>query len=357
MHNVTVGILVFEGCQESGLTAPLDAFRIVDALSAAGLSPEPVAFEARFVSIGGGPRRTAGDMRIQTDPAGAAGLHAVIIPGVHHRDVADLLRALTSLDAEAEWLARVAATDTPVLASCSAVFLLGAAGVLDGRRATTSWWLGPALHERFPKVRLEADGRIVADGACVSAAGVTSYHDLALWLVQRFAGDEMQRACAKFLLLDLDRQTQTPFVIDRLMETPREDLLAKARDWLNERLAQTVRIEDLARHCGVSQRTLLRRFRDTVDRTPARYLQTLRLARAKALLEDTALPAAEVAVQCGYADVATFRKTFKTRIRLTPQQYRDRFQRVRRTEPLVGLDDQQVPAPSPAGAGGDQGHG
>ena len=329
MRKIAVGILVFEGCQESGLTAPLDVFRIVDALSAAGVAPEPVAFEARFISIGGGLRRTAGDLRIQTEPADVAGLDALIIPGVHHRDVADLLYALTGLDAEAAWLPRIAAAGTPVLASCSAVFLLGAAGVLDGRRATTSWWLGPALHERFPKVHLEADGRIVADGVCVSAAGVTSYHDLALWLVQRFAGEDLRRACAKFLLLDLDRQTQTPFVIDRLMESPRQDLLAKARDWLNERLAQSVRIEDLARHCGVSQRTLLRRFRDTADRTPARYLQTLRLARAKALLEDTALAAAEVAAQCGYADVATFRKTFKLRIRLTPQQYRDRFRRGR----------------------------
>lgn len=329
MSKVTVGILVFEGCQEGGLTAPLDVFRIVDALSPAGVAPEPVVFEARFISIGGGARRTAGELHIQTHPADAAEFDALIIPGVHHRDVTDLLDALTALEAEADWLARVAAKDTPVLASCSAVFLLGAAGVLDGRRATTSWWLGPALHDRFPKVRLEADGRVVADGVCVTAAGVTSYHDLALWLVQRFAGDDLRRTCAKFLLLDLDRQTQTPFVIDRLMESPREELLAKARDWLNERLANSVRIEDLARHCGVSQRTLLRRFRETADRTPVRYLQTLRLERARALLEDTVLPTAEVAILCGYADVATFRKTFKLRIRLTPQQYRDRFRRRR----------------------------
>lgn len=338
MRKVTVGILVFEGCQESGLTAPLDVFRIVEALSTAGSASEPVALEARFVSIGGGMRRTAGDLRVETVPAESATLDAVIVPGVHHRDVADLLRALTPLDAEAAWLAKVASSGAPVLASCSAVFMLGAAGVLDGRRATTSWWLGPALHDRFPNVRLEADGRIVADGACVSAAGVTSYHDLALWLVQRFAGEDLRRSCAKFLLLDLDRQTQTPFVIDRLMEAPREDLIARARDWLNARLAQTVRIEDLARHCGVSQRTLLRRFRDTADRTPARYLQTLRLARAKALLEDTALPAAEVAVQCGYADVATFRKTFKLRVRLTPYQYRERFRRRLPDETGVGAE-------------------
>lgn len=328
MRTFTVGILVFDGCQESGLTAPLDVFRILEAISARGPESGQVALNAEYVSVGGGVVRTAAGLETQTRVAEIERLDALIAPGIHHQNVADISLALAKLVAEAELLARVAAAGKPVLGACSAVFLLGGSGALDGLRATTSWWLGPALHSAFPSIRVEAEGRVVADGACVSAAGVRSYHDLALWLVKRFVGEDLHRACARYLLLDLDRQSQTPFVVDSLIETPAQDLLAKARVWLNDRLTTPIRIDALARHCGVSQRTLLRRFRQTADRAPARYIQTLRLERAKALLEETTLPVAEVVAQCGYTDIATFRKTFKLRVSMTPQQYRNRFHNV-----------------------------
>lgn len=325
MAEIRVGILVFDGCQETGLTAPLDVFRTAEAVARAQGSS--VTFTTTFLSMSGGPCVSAGGLQVLTSAADHARVDAVVIPGIHHRDAEDLLDSVSRLGAEAAWIRRLGAAQVPVLASCSGVFLLGAAGILEGRSATTSWWLSALLHKCFPAMRLAADGRTIVDGPCVSAAGVTSYYDLALWLVRRFAGEDLSNVCAKFLLLDLDRQTQTPFVIDHLVLKPREDLIEKARDWLNTRMTQTLSIEDLARYCGVSQRTLLRRFRDATGGTPARYLQNLRLARAKALLEDTALTAAEIASRCGYADVATFRKIFKLRILLTPRQYRVRFGR------------------------------
>lgn len=328
VRTFTIGILVFDGCQESCLAAPLDVFRILEAIGARGVLSTRVTLEARFISVGGGERRTAAGLQIQTEPAATHLLDALIAPGIHHRDASDIKEALPKLLPEAKLLADMVEAGKPVLGACSAVFLLGVSGVLDGRGATTSWWLGPTLHSTFPSIRVEAEGCVFADGPCVTGAGVRSYYDLALWLVQRFAGEEIGRACAKFLLLDLDRQSQTPFVIDSMIDAPAEDPLAKARAWLNERLTAPIRIEDLARHCGVSQRTLLRRFRETADRSPARYIQGLRLNRAKALLEETMLPVAEIVAQCGYLDVATFRKTFKLRIRLTPQQYRTRFHSV-----------------------------
>ena len=270
MRTFTVGILVFDGCQESSLAAPLDVFRILEALGARGEPSTRVTIKARFVAVGGGARRTAAGLQVDTERADPELLDALIAPGIHHRDATDIQVALARLLPEARFLASMAAAGKPVMGACSAVFLLGASGVLDGRGATTSWWLGPTLQGAFPKIRVQAEGRVFADGVCVTGAGVRSYHDLALWLVRRFAGDEMGRACAKFLLLDLDRQSQTPFVIDSMIETPAEDLLATARAWLNDRLAAPIRIEALARHCGVSQRTLLRRFRETTDRSAAR---------------------------------------------------------------------------------------
>jgi transcriptional regulator GlxA family with amidase domain len=324
---IRIGLLAFDGCQEGSLTAALDVFRVFEAIASYYPALDVPSFELVFVSVGGGDRRTAGGMAIPTRDVDPSRIDALIAPGVHHHGVADLMVSLGGLGDESRLLATVAKAGKPVLAACSAVFLMAAGGALAGRRATTSWWLAPALSEACPEALVDAQERVVADGPCISAAGVTSNHDLALWLVRRFAGEELQRACAKFLLLDLDRQAQSQFVIESLIERPQENLLAKARAWLNDRLTEPVRVEELARHCGLSQRSLLRRFRETARLTPARYLQTLRLERAKALLEETDLSAAAVAARCGYADTATFRKTFKLRIRLTPQQYRTRFGR------------------------------
>ena len=324
---IRIGLLAFDGCQEGSLTAALDVFRVLEAIASYYPASAVPSFELAFVSVGGGVRTTAGGMGIPTQNVDPSGVDAMIAPGVHHRGVADLMVSLGGLGGESRLLATVVKADKPVLAACSAVFLLAAGGALAGRRATTSWWLAPALSETCPEALVDAHKRVVVDGPCISAAGVTSNHDLALWLVRRFAGEELERACSKFLLLDLDRQTQSQFVIESLIDRAPEDLLTKARAWLNDRLSEPVKLEELARHCGLSQRSLLRRFRETAKLTPARYLQTLRLERAKALLEETDLVAAEVAARCGYADTATFRKTFKLRIRLTPQQYRTRFGR------------------------------
>ncbi|KFC64959.1 Transcriptional regulator, AraC family [Bosea sp. LC85] len=325
MQDIKVGILVFEKCGEAGLAIPLDVFRVCDGLAQRHKNGPRIRFEPVFVAAEGGTRETASGFTIRTVTAHPDELDALIVPGIAHPNKPGIEHILVDLVAEQHCIARFAAAGRLVLGTCSGVFLIGASGALDQRKATTSWWLGAEFARLFPDVRMSAESALIHDGNCVSAGGVAAYYDLALWLVQHFAGAKLRSQCAKILLVDMGRQSQTPYVARVLIDQPTDALFVQARTWLNQRLDQPISVADLARHCRASPRTLLRRFQEGLQQTPAQYVQSLRLERAKTLLEGSALSADEIAARCGYQDVAAFRKAFKQRIRLTPNQYRGQF--------------------------------
>lgn len=334
VRTVRIGILVFDKCQEAGLAIPLDVFRVCDGLAQRRPGERCVRFESVFVAPEAGTRTTASGFAVQVVAARPDRLDALIVPGIAHLGASDIGRVVDGLAAERRYIASVVAARRLVLSTCSGVFLLAASGALDRRQATTSWWLGAELARLFPGVRINAESAMVRDGNCISAGGVAAYYDLSLWLVGHFAGARLRSACAKILVIDMGRQSQTPYVAGTLIEQPTDALFVRARTWLNQRLDRPVSVVALARHCRVSPRTMLRRFRTVLHQTPVQYVQGLRLERAKLLLESSALSADEVAERCGYRDVAAFRKAFKRRIRLTPGQYRRQF---RRTAPGAAL--------------------
>ncbi len=326
MRTIRIGLFVFDDCQEGGLTAPLDVFRTANTIAARRAGATDVVFEPKFVAARRQILKTAHGFKIAVQAARPGEVDALIVPGLIHTDGAGIRDAIDSLSAETRLIGKFLSAGKPVLSACSGVFLIAASGAINSRRATTSWWLGAEFERLFPAVRLDTDSVIVCDGACVSAGGVASYYDLALWLVGHFAGNALRKSCAKVLVVDMNRQSQIPFVAKTLIDEPRDVLFSRARSWLNQRLETAVLIDDLARHCRVSPRTLLRKFSDQLRQTPVQYVQTLRLERAKALLEGSGLAVSVIAERCGYQDVSSFRKTFKLRIRLTPNQYRNRFQ-------------------------------
>jgi transcriptional regulator GlxA family with amidase domain len=154
---------------------------------------------------------------------------------------------------------------------------------------------------------------------------VTSNIDLALWLIARFAGEEMRQLTAKILVVDANRHSQAPYIATAMIQTQGHAVIELARRWLNERLDQRWTMAELAKHCHVSQRTLLRRFQETLKLSPIHYVQQLRVERAKALLETSRLSLEDITVRCGYEDVSGFSKIFKQWAKLTPREYRQRF--------------------------------
>ena len=174
-------------------------------------------------------------------------------------------------------------------------------------------------------MQLEADAIVVEDGEFYTSGAASSVQQLVLRLIERTAGPELAQQTARMLLIDPERQSQAPYVSAALMEKPRSSLSEKAERFLQRELHHELTVASLAKHCGTSERSLLRHFRSQYGASPLAHIQHLRVERAKALLEATHLSFDEVVERCGYSDVSSFRKLFKRATTLTPVDYRERF--------------------------------
>jgi transcriptional regulator GlxA family with amidase domain len=322
---VHVGVLVFPGCVRSGAVVPQDVLALGNTLMRERPAARRVQFRAHWVSARSDARVEAQGLGFATVAPEHHPLDALIVPGIEHGDDADLSRQLDALSPEQALVQTFAARGVPLLFGCSGSCLVARAGVLDGRPATTSWWLSGYARAHFPAVQWQLQDILVEDGSMVSAAGVTSYFDLALWLVGCHGGEDLRQLAARMLLHDSRRESQAPYGATLAAGGHGPLVLDRARRWLNQRLNQQWTVAALAQHCRTSERTLLRRFKQTLGVTPVQYAQQLRVERAKTLLESTRLSLEEIAARCGYQDVSTLHKVFRQWARLSPGEYRTRF--------------------------------
>jgi transcriptional regulator GlxA family with amidase domain len=254
-----------------------------------------------------------------------AQLDVLLIPGVMHGSPQELVARTDSMHTEIALLREMHARGVRLASACSGSFLLAATGLLDGRRATTSWWLSGAFRQRFPSVHLADAEVMVEDSDLLSSGASCALQQLILRLIAGTGGEALAQQTARMLLVDADRQSQAPYVNQALIERPRHSLSEKAERFLNSELHRDLSVTRLAEHCGTSERSLLRHFRSHYGVSPLEHIQHLRVERAKALLETSHLSFDEIVERCGYIDVSSFRKLFKRATTLTPADYRERF--------------------------------
>jgi transcriptional regulator GlxA family with amidase domain len=321
-----IGILALDGCMLSSIASASDTLRVAQTLSDirhphGGLRLETVVFGAR------------GQDRVQTSVGlELAGLvpppddiDLLLLPGLLHSSPHDLIQRIAAMQPELALIRAMHLRGVQLAGSCSGSFLLAESGLLDGHRATCSWWLASAFRDRYPNVRLEADAMVVDDAGMLTAGGAGTLQPLMLKLITRVAGAELAQQTARMLLIDSERQSQAPYVSQALMQRPRNSLSEKAEQFLQHELHHEVSVTRLAEHCGTSERSLLRHFRSHHGITPMAHIQHLRVERAKALLESTHLSFEEIVERCGYSDSASFRKLFKRATAITPGDYRERY--------------------------------
>lgn len=322
-----LGVLVFPGCVRSAAVVPGDVLALANRLAAPGPGPGPM--QAQWVSARGTGEVDCEGLRFQAEGMALNGTRppawdALLVPGFSHEG-SDWRPTLAKLAPEIALIQTWSDLGRPLLASCTGVILLAAAGVLDGLSATTSWWLIHAAQRHHPEVSWQPADLLCAAPGRITAAGLTAYHDLTLWLVQQHLGDDLARQTGKLLLLEPGRSSQAPYLAQTVADGTGPALLERAQHWLNQRLNTPWTLSELAAHCYTSERTLLRRFRQSLGVTPVQYTQQLRVERAKALLEGSTLSLEAIAEHCGYLDVSTLRKVFKHWTQLTPREYRQRF--------------------------------
>lgn len=313
-----VDVLVFEDCLAS------EAFAVRDALSIAGQLPGSPGYDVRMVSALSRPVTTAGV--VLQAAAARRWPDVLVVPGLMARSAADIItRCDLGLAAERRLLGEARAAGVTVAAVCVGAFLAAAAGALDGRRVTTAWPVLPALQRWRPELSVVEGPMVLADGPVITTGAVTAAYDLAVHLVERGEGADAAWRLRKLLALDGDRDDQRRYGVAQAADPRGDARVDEARRLIAESLAEPLDLPDLARRCGTSPRTLLRRFRDTTGETPLQYRQGLVVAAVRALLETTTLPLALIPERVGYADDVSLRRLFRARTGLTLAAYRRRF--------------------------------
>jgi transcriptional regulator GlxA family with amidase domain len=224
------------------------------------------------------------------------------------------------------WVARFSARIPSIVSICTGAFVLGAAGLLDGKRATTHWSYLKELRARFPKVEVVDEGIFVRDGRIWTSAGVTAGIDLTLALVERDHGHEVAMTVAKRLVLFLRRsgnQAQFSGALQRQEQEPPR--LRNISGFVLEHLAEPLSVQRLARALAMSSRSLSRLCSEHFGESPAALVRRLRIDEARRLLEETALPLKEITARTGIGDESTFWRVFTRRLGVTPAAYRERF--------------------------------
>lgn len=315
-----LAILALDGCMHSAITGIADILSLANHVMK--LRGNPSRFKWQILSLNGKAVRSGGGRLLQVDGAIRKSLScdAVIVPG-SLIDHATAERLAPQYEKAAAMLRRHHANGRLIGAFCSGVFLLGAAGLLDGRRATITWWLQSEFRRRYPNVDLAGDAVITSDKRIVCAAGPMSWVDLLLRIIEMVDGSEIARICADYAVIDTAQRTQAAFLpLGYMLE--QDPLLIKADMLVRRTDKRPMTVRRLAEALGLSERTLNRRFRDLTHEPPQAFITRLRIEHARTLLETTSQPIKVIARSTGYEDESSFRKAFRKLTLMTPQAYR-----------------------------------
>ncbi|MFJ2002741.1 GlxA family transcriptional regulator [Streptomyces chartreusis] len=215
--------------------------------------------------------------------------------------------------------------DARIVSICTAAFVLAAAGLLDGRRATTHWHVTDLFRRRYPQVEVDPDVLFVHDGRILTSAGAASGVDVCLHIVRTDHGSELANAVARRCVVPPFRDGGQAQYIEQPVPESGAAGTAATRAWALERLDEPLTLTDLAAHARMSLRTFARRFNDEVGLSPGRWLIQQRVGRARHLLESSDLPVDRIAIEVGFATGASLRQHLHAAIGVSPQAYRRTF--------------------------------
>jgi len=224
-----------------------------------------------------------------------------------------------------DWLRRRAGRARRVASVCTGAFLLGAAGLLDERRAVTHWEYCLELQRSYPRARVDPDPIFVQDDGVWTSAGVTAGIDLALALVEEDHGRALALAVARHLVVFLKRPGGQAQFSETLALQSADDRFAPLHAWIAGHLDAPLTLSRLASEAGMSERTFARRYRAATGLTPGRAVERLRVEAARQLLTETGLPYKRIADRCGFGTEETMRRSFLRVQGVGPQAYRARF--------------------------------
>ncbi|WP_042425590.1 GlxA family transcriptional regulator [Streptacidiphilus anmyonensis] len=318
-----VAIMLFPGVDLLDVTGPPEVFSLLRREA-----PEAAGYRVVLAASTLAPVTTAAGVRVLPDTTyeqlAAGRIDTLIVPGSVEADHDGRIRAVTDPDV-VRWTRALAERSARVASVCVGAHLLAAAGLLDGKRATTHWSTAQQLRTDFPAVRVDADPIFIRQGDVWTGAGITACLDLSLALVADDHGEAVALRVARQLVMYLKRtsgQSQFSVPLEPVSTTRRMEEL---RHHVAANLTAALTVPDLAQAANISERQLTRIFKTELGTTPAAYVESARVEAARARLESTDDTLDRIAAACGFNTPDTLVRAFRRRLDTTPTEYRQRF--------------------------------
>ncbi|WP_291326309.1 GlxA family transcriptional regulator [Desulfovibrio sp. UCD-KL4C] len=317
--NKNITFIIYTDFASLDLTGPLEVF------SAASQIYEQKtgfpAYEFSFAATEKGLIKTSSGLMLmaETLPTDCCP-HTFIVPGgtIAEKSTTNLnlIKAVSAIAKKAQ----------RVVSVCTGAFLLAECGLLDGKRATTHWLSSTQLAKRYPKITVEPDSIYIRDGKIATSAGVTAGIDLALDLVEEDLGPEIAMEVARLLVLYRRRTgNQSQFSAPLKMQSTAGSRFADLHSWVEGHLSEDLSVGKLAEQMKMSQRNFARVFHAETGINPGKYVEKMRLDKAREMLESGQKYLQTVALSSGFSSEEHMRRTFQRQLGITPGQYINHF--------------------------------
>lgn len=316
-----ISILVPHEAVMASIVDPRTMFTGVnDFLEAAG---KPALFKVQLVGLSKQVKLTNGQFSVHTDALlnNLENTDLIIIPALG----GDLKNTVKKNKDFIPWIIEQYKNGAEVASLCVGAFLLASTGLLNGKECSSHWLTANQFRETFPEVNL-VDGRIITEQeGLYSSGGATSYWNLLLHLVEKYAGREMAIMASKIYALEIDRKSQSPFAMFNGQKKHEDEPIKQAQVFIENNVTEKISVEDLAVKYCIGRRHFERRFKKATNNTPMEYVQRVKIEAAKKQLEASSKNVNEVMYDVGYADSKAFRTVFKKITGLSPIDYRNKY--------------------------------
>jgi len=245
----------------------------------------------------------------------------IVIPSLNH----NYQKAVKGNQLLIDWIEKQYKHGAEVASICTGTFLLASSGLLDGRTCSTNWAVADNFRTMFPNVDLQTDKLITDENGIYTCGGAYSFLNLIIYLVEKYFDRQTAIFCSKVFQIELDRQSQSPFIIFKGQKSHGDEMVKKAQAYIEGHLDEKISVEDLSTRFAVGRRNFDRRFIKATGNTPVEYSQRVKIESAKKAFETSRKNINEVMYDVGYSDVKAFREVFRKITGMSPLEYRSRY--------------------------------
>lgn len=318
---ITISILTLRNAVLASVADARYVFsKVNDFLAEAG---KPPLFKVQLVGLANEVKINNGLFVVQPDlvlhEAGISDL--IIIPSM----LGDMMSSTHMNKEFAHWIAQQYKNGAEVASLCTGAFLLAFSGVLKGRQCTTHWQYANELKHYYPTVEVVDEKVITDQNGLYSSGGSNAYWNLLLHLVEKYTNREIAIRTAKYFVIDLDKNNQSPFIIFQGLKDHEDEGIKHVQEFIERTYQEKYTVDFLADKFSMSRRTFERRFKKATRNTVTEYIQRVKIEGAKKQLEIGRKSIAEIMLDVGYSDVQAFREVFKRITGMTPNDYRNKF--------------------------------